>query len=308
MIYNNMLELVGNTPILKASNFARKNNLGINLFLKLESYNPAGSVKDRIALAMVEDLEKRKIINKQTTLIEATSGNTGIGLAFVCAIKGYNLIITMPETMSKERKKLLTAYGAKVVLTDGNLGMKGAIKKSEELNKSIENSVILGQFKNFANPKKHYETTGVEIWKALNKKVDVLVVGVGTGGTLTGGGEFLKEQNKKLVIVAIEPEASAVLSGELPSSHKIQGIGAGFVPKVLRKDLINHIIKIGDKEAFEMSNALAKLEGVLAGISSGAVLAGVVKFFKNNIQYKNKNVVCVLADSGERYLSTELYE
>lgn len=308
MVYKSMLDLVGNTPLLKADLFAKEVGFNANLFLKLEVYNPAGSVKDRISFAMIEDLEKRKIINKDTILIEATSGNTGIGLAFVCAVKGYKLVVIMPDTMSKERRKLVKAYGAEIILTDGTLGMKGAIEKAKQLRKQTLNSCIPSQFTNPANPMVHYETTGPEVWKVLDKKVDVFVAGVGTGGAITGVGKFLKEKNKDIKCVAIEPLASAVISGNLPGKHKIQGIGAGFLPEVLDLKVIDFIQTVSNEKAFETSALLAKTEGFLVGISSGAVIAGAMQFLSVNPEYENKNIVCLLADGGERYLSTELFD
>lgn len=308
MVFNNTLEMVGKTPLLKADKFAKAFGIEANIYLKLEAYNPAGSVKDRIALSMINDLEKRQIINKNTTLVEATSGNTGIGLAFVAAVKGYKLILTMPDTMSVERRKLVTAYGAELVLTEGGLGMKGAIAKAQEICDENENAIIPSQFTNPANPEVHYNTTGQEIWNDLEGNVDVLVAGVGTGGTISGAGKFLKEQNKNLKTVVIEPTDSAVISGGPPGKHKLQGLGAGFIPEVLELKMIDYIEKVENEKAFQLSASLAKEEGFLVGISSGAVLAGLVSFVKNNPQYRHKNIVCVLADSGERYLSTALYD
>ena len=306
-IINSTLELVGNTPLLNAKNYAKNSGVeGVNILTKLEYLNPAGSIKDRIALAMIEDAEKSGKLKPGATIIEPTSGNTGIGLAAVAAAKGYTAILTLPDTMSVERRNLLKAYGANLVLTDGAKGMKGAIAKAEELQKETPNSIILGQFDNPANPAAHKATTGPEIWEQTEGKVDIFVAGVGTGGTITGVGEYLKEQNPDVKIVAVEPAYSPVLSTGNAGPHKIQGIGAGFVPTVLNTEIYDEIITIENDDAFEEGRAFSRSEGVLVGISSGAALkAGLI--LAKRPENKGKNIVVLLPDSGDRYLSTPLF-
>ena len=299
-------ELIGGTPILRASRYAAKANISdVTILAKLEYLNPAGSVKDRIALAMIEDAEKKGILKPGATIIEPTSGNSGIGLAAVAASKGYQAIFTLPDTMSVERRKLLKAYGAKLELTEGTKGMKGAIAKAEELKKSIPNSVILGQFENPANPATHKTTTGPEIWKQTDGVVDIFVAGVGTGGTITGVGEYLKEQNPDIKIVAVEPAGSPVLSKGTPGSHKIQGIGAGFVPEVLNTRIFDEVITVENEDAFTEGRTFAVSEGILVGISSGAALKAAT-ILANRPENRGKNIVVLLPDSGDRYLSTPL--
>ena len=306
-IVESSVELVGGTPILKASRYAAKANATeATILTKLEYLNPAGSVKDRIALAMVEDAEKKGILKPGATIIEPTSGNTGIGLAAVAAAKGYQAIFTLPETMSVERRNLLKAYGAKLELTEGAKGMKGAIAKAEELKESIPGSVILGQFVNPANPAVHKATTGPEIWNQTEGKVDIFVAGVGTGGTITGVGEYLKEQNPDIKVVAVEPAGSPVLSTGTPGPHKIQGIGAGFVPDVLNTKIYDEVITIENEEAFAEGKAFAVSEGILVGISSGAALKAAT-ILANRPENKGKTIVALLPDSGDRYLSTPLF-
>jgi len=302
-----LTELIGNTPLLELSNYNRFSNLGGRLVAKLEYFNPLGSVKDRIAFSMIEAAEKSGKITKDTVLIEPTSGNTGIGLAFVAASKGYKLILTMPDTMSVERRNLLKALGAEIVLTPGKDGMKGAIRKAEELLSQFENAFIPQQFENPANPEIHRKTTAEEIWRDTEGQVAAFVAGVGTGGTITGVGEFLKNKNKDIKIIAVEPYDSAVLSGNPPAPHKIQGIGAGFVPSVLNTGIIDEIYKVRNEEAFETSQNLARLEGLLVGISSGAAAFAGTQIAKRP-EFKGKIVVTLLPDTGERYLSTALYD
>lgn len=306
-IIESSVELVGGTPLLRASRYAAKANATeANIFTKLEYLNPAGSVKDRIALAMVEDAEKKGVLKPGATIIEPTSGNTGIGLAAVAAAKGYQAIFTLPDTMSVERRNLLKAYGAKLELTEGAKGMKGAIAKAEELKEAIPGSVILGQFVNPANPAAHKATTGPEIWEQTEGKVDIFVAGVGTGGTITGVGEYLKEKNPDIKIVAVEPAGSPVLSKGTPGAHKIQGIGAGFVPDVLNTKVYDEIITIENEEAFAEGRLFAVSEGILVGISSGAALKAAT-ILANRPENKGKNIVALLPDSGDRYLSTPLF-
>jgi cysteine synthase A len=306
-ISSKLTDLIGNTPLLELTDFNRLNGVGGRLIAKLEYYNPLGSVKDRIALAMIEAAEKNGRITKDTVIIEPTSGNTGVGLAFVAASKGYKLILTMPDTMSVERRNLLKALGAELVLTPGKEGMKGAIRKAEELAIKFEKSFIPQQFENPANPEIHRKTTAEEIWNDTDGQVAAFVAGVGTGGTITGVGEVLKSRNKDIKIIAVEPYDSAVLSGSAPAPHKIQGIGAGFVPNVLNTSIIDEIYKVRNEEAFETSQALARTEGLLVGISSGAAAFAAMQIAKRP-EYKGKIVVAVLPDTGERYLSTALYE
>lgn len=305
-IYKSALELVGNTPLVEANNFSEKNKLQAKLLVKLEYFNPAGSVKDRIAKAIIEDAEEKGILNKDSVIIEPTSGNTGIGLAAVAASKGYRIIITMPETMSVERRNLMKAYGAELVLTDGAKGMKGAIAKADELAAEIPNSFIAGQFVNPVNPATHKATTGPEIWKDTEGKVDIFVAGVGTGGTISGVGAYLKEQNPDVKVVAVEPATSPVLSKGEAGPHTIQGIGAGFVPATLNTDVYDEIIAVENEDAFATGRAFAKAEGVLVGISSGAAL-WAAKELANRPENKGKTIVALLPDTGDRYLSTPLF-
>ena len=306
-IAKQLTELVGNTPLLQLNAYSKKENLNTNIIAKLEYFNPAGSVKDRIALAMIEDAEKRGVIKPGATIIEPTSGNTGVGLAFVSAVKGYKLILTMPETMSIERRNLVKAYGATVVLTPGSAGTKGAIAKAEELRDNTPGSIILQQFENPANPAIHYATTAEEIWRDTDGKIDIFVAGVGTGGTVSGIGKRLKELNPNVKIVAVEPETSAVLSGEAPGAHKIQGIGAGFVPKTFDRNAVDEIFKAPNDAAILTSRKIAATEGVLVGISSGASAYAATQLAKDPAN-KGKVIVALLPDTGERYLSTVLYD
>ena len=300
-------ELIGKTPLLEVTHYEKNHGLdGVTLLVKLEYLNPAGSVKDRIALHMIEEAEKSGRLQPGATIIEPTSGNTGIGLAAVAAAKGYKAILTLPETMSVERRKLLQAYGASLVLTDGAKGMKGAIAKAEELQASIPGSVILGQFVNPANPAAHKATTGPEIWEDTDGKVDIFVAGVGTGGTITGIGEYLKEKNQEIRVVAVEPASSPVLSGGPAGAHKIQGIGAGFVPEVLNTDIYDEIIQVSNEDAFAAGRAIAMEEGVLVGISSGAALHAATELARRP-ENQGKTIVALLPDSGDRYLSTPLF-
>ena len=300
-------ELIGKTPLLEVAHYEKNHELdGVTILVKLEYLNPAGSVKDRIALNMIEEAEKSGRLQPGATIIEPTSGNTGIGLAAVAAAKGYKAVLTLPETMSVERRKLLQAYGAKLVLTDGTKGMKGAIAKAEELQASTPGSIILGQFENPANPAVHKATTGPEIWEDTDGKVDIFVAGVGTGGTITGVGEYLKERNPKIQVVAVEPASSPVLSGGAAGAHKIQGIGAGFVPQVLRTDIYDEIIQVSNEDAFAAGRAIAVEEGVLVGISSGAALHAAAELARRP-ENKGKTIVALLPDSGDRYLSTPLF-
>jgi cysteine synthase A len=305
-IVKKLTDLVGNTPLLELAAYAKKQSLQATVIAKLEYFNPAGSVKDRIALSMVEEAEESGILKAGATIIEPTSGNTGIGLAFVSASKGYNLILTMPETMSLERRNLLKALGAKVELTPGAEGMKGAIAKAVSLRDEIAGSVILQQFENPANPAIHYKTTAEEVWRDTDGKVDIFVSGVGTGGTVSGAGKRLKELNPEVKIIAVEPKDSPVLSGGKPGSHKIQGIGAGFVPKIFDPDVVDEIITVSNDEAILTSRLLAESEGLLVGISSGAATFAASELAKRP-ENKGKNIVVVLPDTGERYLSTVLY-
>ncbi|MFR1850370.1 cysteine synthase A [Clostridium sp. 1001270J_160509_D11] len=306
-IAKKLTDLIGNTPLLELGTYRDENKLEANLIAKLEYFNPLGSVKDRVANAMIETAIKEGKINKDTVIIEPTSGNTGIGLAFVTATKGLRLILTMPETMSIERRRIVSALGAEVVLTPGVEGMKGAIAKAEALKEEYGNAFIPQQFENEANPKIHFETTGPEIWRDTDGKVDIFVAGVGTGGTVTGIGKYIKSQNPNAKIVAVEPATSAVLSGHKPGPHKIQGIGAGFVPKVLDLDIVDEIIPVENEDAFNASRAVAKAEGLLVGISSGASIYAATELAKRP-ENKGKNIVVLLPDTGERYLSTTLFE
>jgi cysteine synthase A len=305
-IARKLTDLVGNTPLLELSNYNTSNDLKARLIVKIESFNPAGSVKDRIALAMIEDAEKKGILKEGSTIIEPTSGNTGIGLASVAAAKGYRTILTLPETMSVERRNLLKAYGAELVLTEGAKGMKGAIAKAEELEKSIPGAVILGQFDNPANPAAHAATTGPEIWEDTDGKVDIFVAGVGTGGTVTGIGTYLKSKNPNVKIVAVEPADSPVLSGGQPGPHKLQGIGAGFVPSVLNTGIYDEIFTVTTDQAFTTGRLIAHKEGILVGITSGAALYAAAQIAKRP-ENAGKTVVALLPDSGDRYLSTPMF-
>lgn len=306
-VYNNVTELIGKTPILKLNNFTKAEGVDANIFAKLEYFNPAGSVKDRIANAMISDAEAKGELKPGATIIEPTSGNTGIGLASVGTAKGYKVILTMPETMSVERRNLVKAYGAEVVLTEGAKGMKGAIEKANELKDATPGAVILGQFVNPANPKAHYETTGPEIWADTEGKVDAFIAGVGTGGTLSGVGKYLKEQNPDVKIFAVEPETSPVLSDGHGGSHKIQGIGAGFVPDTLNTSVYDEVIPVPNEAAFETGNKIAKTEGILVGISSGAAVWAAKQLAARD-EFKGKNIVVLLPDTGDRYLSTDLFK
>ncbi len=306
-IYNSVGETVGNTPLLRLNNFEKHDSLGARIYAKLEYFNPAGSVKDRAALHMIEDGEKSGKIKNGCVLIEPTSGNTGIGLAAVCASRGYRLIIVMPENMSEERKLLMRAYGAELILTDASLGMKGAIDKAEELCAALPNALIVGQFDNPANPKAHYLTTGPEIWKDTDGTVDILTACVGTGGTLSGIARYLKEKNGGIKVTAVEPEGSPYITKGKSGAHKIQGIGAGFIPANLNLSLIDETLTVTDDEAFEAARKAARLEGILVGISSGAALAAAEKIAAR-AENKGKNIVVILPDTGERYLSSGLFE
>ncbi len=305
-IYESVSELIGGTPLFEAKNYARARNINARLITKLEYFNPAGSVKDRIALAMIEAAEKAGFLKEGSVIIEPTSGNTGIGLAAIAASKGYKIILTMPETMSVERRNLLKAYGAELVLTEGAKGMKGAIAKAEELAKETPNSFIPGQFVNPANPEIHRKTTGPEIWTDTDGKVDIFIAGVGTGGTVTGVGEYLKSQNNAVKVIAVEPASSPVLSKGEPGAHKIQGIGAGFVPDTLNTKIYDEIITVENEEAFAAGKAFAKAEGILVGISSGAALYAA-EIIAKKPENAGKNIVVLLPDTGERYLSTPLF-
>ena len=305
-IKQSITELIGNTPLLELVNFEKANNLNAKIVAKLEYFNPAGSVKDRVANAMIADAEAKGVLKPGATIIEPTSGNTGIGLAAVGSAKGYHVILTMPETMSIERRKLVAAYGAEVVLTSGSAGMKGAIAKAEELEKSIENAVILGQFVNPANPKVHYETTGPEIWEQTEGQVDIFVAGVGTGGTVSGTGEYLKAQNPNVKVVAVEPATSPVLSEGKAGPHKIQGIGAGFVPDTLDTKVYDEVFPVPNEAAFAVGREIARREGILVGISSGAAVYAAAELAKRP-ENAGKTIVALLPDTGERYLSTALF-
>lgn len=305
-IYQSVLGLIGNTPLMEAANIERELGLEARLLLKLEYFNPAGSVKDRVAKNMIEDAEARGILKEGSVIIEPTSGNTGIGLASIAAVKGYRIILTMPETMSVERRNILKAYGAELVLTEGSKGMQGAIDKANELVKEIPESFLAGQFVNPANPEAHRKTTGPEIWQDTDGEIDIFVAGVGTGGTLTGVGEYLKEKKSSVKVIAMEPASSPVLSGGKSGPHKIQGIGAGFVPEVLNTSVYDEIIKIENEGAFAVGKLLAKKEGILVGISSGAALSAAIQVAKRP-ENKGKTIVVLLPDTGDRYYSTPLF-
>ena len=305
-VYSSVTELIGKTPLIELKNIEKKNSLNATVFAKLEYFNPAGSVKDRIAKAMIEDAEAKGILKEGATIIEPTSGNTGIGLASVATAKGYRTILTMPETMSIERRNLLKAYGAEIVITDGSKGMSGAIAKADELKNEIDGAVILGQFVNPANPETHFKTTGPEIWEDTDGKVDIFVAGVGTGGTLSGTGKYLKSQNPDVKVVAVEPETSPVLSEGHGGPHKIQGIGAGFVPETLDTQIYDEIVKVPNEAAFETANSIAKTEGILVGISSGASLWAALQLAQRP-ENAGKTIVAIFPDTGERYLSTGIF-
>ena len=305
-VYTSVTELIGKTPLIELKNIEKKNSLNATVVAKLEYFNPAGSVKDRIAKAMIEDAEAKGVLKEGATIIEPTSGNTGIGLASVATAKGYRTILTMPETMSIERRNLLKAYGAEIVLTDGSKGMSGAIAKAEELKNEIDGAVILGQFVNPANPETHFKTTGPEIWEDTDGKVDIFVAGVGTGGTLSGTGKYLKSQNPDVKVVAVEPETSPVLSEGHGGPHKIQGIGAGFVPETLDTQIYDEILKVPNEAAFETANSIAKTEGILVGISSGASLWAALQLAQRP-ENAGKTIVAIFPDTGERYLSTGIF-
>jgi cysteine synthase A len=302
-VYEDITKTIGRTPLVRLNRMASRS---ATVLAKMESFNPCGSVKDRIALFMIEDAEHRGILNKEATLIEPTSGNTGIGLAFICAARGYKLILTMPESMSVERRKLLKILGAQIVLTSAAGGMKGAIEAAQQLNREIANSFVLQQFNNPANPEAHRKTTAEEIWRDTDGKVDILVSGVGTGGTITGCGEVLKARNPKIEIIAVEPADSSVLSGGKPGPHKIQGIGAGFVPAVLNRDIIDRVMTVTNEQAFVAARRLAAEEGILAGISAGAA-CHIACELSRSPKNQGKTIVFIMCDTGERYLSTELY-
>lgn len=305
-IYKSADELIGKTPLLELKGIEKETGVGAKILAKLEYFNPAGSVKDRIAKAMIDDAEEKGLLNKDSVIIEPTSGNTGIGLASVAAARGYRIIIVMPETMSVERRQLMKAYGAELVLTEGAKGMKGAIAKAKELAGEIKNSFVPSQFENPANPKAHFETTGPEIWDDTDGKVDIFVAGVGTGGTVTGVGQYLKSKNRDVKVVAVEPATSAVLSTGIAGAHKIQGIGAGFVPDVLDTKVYDEIVTVGNDEAFKTGKLVGKKEGVLVGISSGAAVYAAIELAKRP-ENEGKNIVVLLPDTGDRYLSTPLF-
>ena len=306
-IYKSVTELVGRAPILEVSNIEKEQNLEARILVKLEYFNPAGSVKDRVALNMIEDAEAKGLIKPGATIIEPTSGNTGIGLASAAAAKGYKAVFVMPETMSIERRKLLLGYGAEIVLTEGAKGMNGAIAKAAELEKERENAIVLGQFVNSANPQIHTKTTGPEIWEDTEGQVDIFIAGVGTGGTITGTGSYLKSRKPDVQVIAVEPSGSPVLSGGKPGPHGLQGIGAGFIPEVLDTDIYEFVIQVKDEEAYAAAKLLAKKEGILVGISSGAALHAAIETAKKP-ENKGKTIVALLPDTGERYLSTPLFE
>lgn len=305
-IYQSADQLIGKTPLMELSNIEKKFDLNCKIFAKLEYLNPAGSIKDRVALSLINEAEKCGKLHKDAVIIEPTSGNTGIGLASVAAARGYKLIIVMPETMSMERRQLMKAFGAELVLSEGSKGMAGAIAKAEELAATIPNSFIAGQFTNPANPKTHFETTGPEIWEDTNGEVDILVATVGTGGTITGTGQFLKKQNKNVQVIAVEPASSAFLSTGKAGPHEIQGIGAGFIPEILDTQIYDEIVTVSNEDAYEFGKMLGKTEGILVGISSGAALQAAIKIGQKK-ENKGKNIVVILPDTGDRYLSTPLF-
>ena len=306
-VFNSVSELIGRTPLIKLNKIMKNNNTHANIIAKLESFNPAGSAKDRIAREMIDDAEKKGIIKKGATIIEPTSGNTGIGLAAIAAERGYNAIFTMPDTMSVERINLLKAYGAKIVLTDGAKGMNGAIEKANELARDIDGSFIPSQFENMANPDAHYKTTGPEIWEDTDGKIDIFVAGVGTGGTISGVGKYLKEKNTDIKIIAVEPDTSSILSGGKAGAHGIQGIGAGFVPTTLDTGIYDEVMPVSVEDAYKYGREMAHNEGILVGISSGAALYAAVELAKKE-ENKGKNIVVLLTDGGEKYLSTPMFE
>ena len=305
-IYNNISKIIGNTPMLEPLKLAEKIGIKANIFLKLEYLNPTGSIKDRAAKEIIEDAEKKGLLKAEATIIEPTSGNTGIGLAAIGASKGYRVLIVMPETMSEERRKIITALGAEVILTDGKLGMAGAVQKAEDLKSEIKDSIIAGQFVNEANVNAHYKTTGPEIWEDMDGKIDIFISGIGTGGTVSGTGRYLKEKNSNIKIIGIEPENSAVISGEKAGKHGIQGIGAGFIPDIMDLKLLDEIYLANDRSAIEASKMLASFEGIMTGISSGAALACAIEQAKKT-ENEGKNIVVILPDSADRYFSTELF-
>ena len=303
--YSSALKLVGNTPLVQLNKLKQELNLKSNIFAKIEGFNPGGSAKDRIASFIIESYESQGLLNKDTVFVEATSGNTGIGIAFVCAIKGYKAIIVMPDNMSKERIQAITSFGAQVILTPASLGMQGAVEKAEEIKKTDPNAIIFGQFNNPLNPLAHYYSTGPEIWNDTNGNVDIFVAGIGTGGTISGTGKFLKERNNNVQIIGVEPESSPLLTKGYAGAHKIQGIGANFVPDTLNKEIIDKILTVSDEDAYYYTNLLAKKEGILAGISSGSALKAAIEIAK---QEENKNIVVLFADSGNKYFSTGVFE
>lgn len=307
MIYNDLTQLIGNTPMMRLDALAKNEGAKANIIAKLEYFNPAGSVKDRVAFNMITEAEKAGILKPGATIIEPTSGNTGIGLAAVGAARGYKVILTMPETMSVERRNLVKAFGAEVVLTDGAKGMSGAIEKANELKKSIYGAIIAGQFENPANPQAHYETTGPEIWRDTEGKIDAFVAGIGTGGTISGVGKYLKEQNPDIKIIGVEPASSPVLTEGHGGAHKIQGIGAGFVPETLNRDVIDEVITCTDEAAYQTGNKIAKAQGILVGISSGAAVWAAIAISKRP-EFGGKNIVALLPDTGDRYLSTGMFD
>jgi len=304
-IYSSALELVGNTPLVELKNIKKELNLKCDIYAKVESLNPAGSAKDRIAKSIIEFYEKQGIITKDTLIIEPTSGNTGIGIAFVCAIKGYKAVIVMPDTMSRERIQAISAYGAEVVLSDGKEGMQGAIKKAEEIKKNSASAIILGQFENPQNPLSHYNSTGVEIWNDTDGNIDYFVAGIGTGGTISGTGKFLKEQSKTVKIIGAEPESSPLLTKGQAGAHKIQGIGANFIPQTLDRSIVDRVLTVTDESAYKFTKLLAQKEGLLCGISSGCALSAAIEIAEEN---ENKKIVVLLPDSGDRYYSTGVFD
>ena len=306
-IKQNVSELIGHTPLIEFKKYEKENNINAHIIGKLEYLNPAGSIKDRVARAIIDDYEEKGLLKEGFTIIEPTSGNTGIGLAMICASRGYKLIITMPDTMSKERISLMKAYGADVILTDGKLGMKGSIDKANELNKEIKNSLIAGQFENMANPMAHYLTTGPEIYEDLDGKVDIFVAGIGTGGTISGTGKYLKERIKDIKIVGVEPSSSPLLTKGISGSHKIQGIGANFIPNTLDTKIYDEVIAVGDEDAYKVTKDIVRSEGILVGISSGAAIY-VAKELAKKEENKDKNIVVILPDTGNRYLSLGLFD